>query len=591
MKKLYLTFWVILIAKFLSANNAPVLKDDTLAICKNSFINILSPLSNDSDPNGDSIFIAQIIYSPTHGVYSFNASQLIYTPDTNFIGTDKFYIKVCDNGSPAFCNYEFVVLKIDSCLPTIINAPPVAVADTLIACRNSKTELPVLLNDYDTDADSFYIKRLVEGPFNGAGIVDSGKLYYDANIGYLGNDSARYVICDVHGTQSACDTAWVYFTVDYCNGQTNQAPSAQIDIVLGFEDLFTLPFNPLTNDTDPDGDNLTWNPLGIGPFNGTVSQLGNSWIYRPNANFNGIDIMPYRVCDDGVPQKCSFSVVLFYITPANDAPVAKNDSFTTNEDTPVALPVLNNDIDVDNDPLKIKIVSNPTNGTLNLVNNQLTYTPNSDFNGTDNFYYQACDSFKCSQALVKITILPINDAPVAVDDSITFMDGQNSVSILPLVNDNDIDGDKLSISNVSNGLLVNVQMDTSNGQSQLIITRNNNDVCGDDYISYTISDGIANSTALIHVVVPCPMELPTGFSPDGDGKNDLLAFPNAMPFKPLQLKVFNRWGYPVYESEDYQNDWDGKAQDLKQPVPDGSYWYILHTNSGKDFIKYLVIQR
>ena len=101
----------------------------------------------------------------------------------------------------------------------------------------------------------------------------------------------------------------------------------------------------------------------------------------------------------------------------NTAPVADDDSFTFDEDTPTVLDVLDGDTDADGDSLSIVNFSAPANGSLSLVDGILTYTPNADFNGTDSFTYQASDGTDTSNvATVSLTINPVNDRPVAGDD-------------------------------------------------------------------------------------------------------------------------------------------------------------------------------
>jgi gliding motility-associated-like protein len=85
--------------------------------------------------------------------------------------------------------------------------------------------------------------------------------------------------------------------------------------------------------------------------------------------------------------------------------------------------------------------------------------------------------------------------------------------------------------------------------------------------------------------------LPQGFSPDGDGLNDRLVFIGLEYFSPAILKVFNRYGALVYESNDYLNDWNGNFIDTDKAVPDGTYFYVLQLKDKRKFNQYLVIQR
>ncbi|MFZ5927342.1 MAG: tandem-95 repeat protein [Acidobacteriota bacterium] len=101
---------------------------------------------------------------------------------------------------------------------------------------------------------------------------------------------------------------------------------------------------------------------------------------------------------------------------ANTPPVANNDSYSTNEDTPLSVTapgVLSNDTDADSNALTAVLVSGPSNGTTTLnPNGSFTYTPNANFSGTDSFTYKAFDGTANSNtATVTITVNPVNDAP------------------------------------------------------------------------------------------------------------------------------------------------------------------------------------
>ena len=105
----------------------------------------------------------------------------------------------------------------------------------------------------------------------------------------------------------------------------------------------------------------------------------------------------------------------------NNAPVAVDDADTTLEDTGITVNVLANDSDPDGDTIQVGSVTDGANGTV--VDNgdgTVTYTPDANFNGTDSFTYRAYDGADYSDpATVTITVKPVNDAPVAVNDAAT----------------------------------------------------------------------------------------------------------------------------------------------------------------------------
>jgi len=137
----------------------------------------------------------------------------------------------------------------------------------------------------------------------------------------------------------------------------------------------------------------------------------------------------------------------------NNAPVAVDDNYSTNQDTQlnVAAPgVLLNDSDNDNDPLTAVLVSGVSNGSLTLnADGSFSYTPNSGYTGADSFIYKASDgSTQSADATVNITVNAVggNNAPVANDDSYSMDQGTSLNVNAPgvLGNDTDADGDTLT---------------------------------------------------------------------------------------------------------------------------------------------------
>jgi hypothetical protein len=147
----------------------------------------------------------------------------------------------------------------------------------------------------------------------------------------------------------------------------------------------------------------------------TLDTAGN-FTYTPDANFNGTDTLTYALCD--VDGDCDTATLVITVTPVDDLPVAVNDADTTNEDTPLSGSVRGNDTLSGDGGNLISVVDPPNHGTLTLdTAGNFTYTPAANFNGLDSFIYQLCDvDNDCDTALVVITVTPVDDFPVAVND-------------------------------------------------------------------------------------------------------------------------------------------------------------------------------
>ena len=176
-----------------------------------------------------------------------------------------------------------------------------------------------------------------------------------------------------------------------------------------------------------------------------------SFVYTPATNYNGPDSFTYRA-NDAVTNS-GLATVNITVTPANDAPVAVNDSYTTAEDTALNVPasgVLTNDTDVEGNPLTALLATGPAHGTLTFnANGSFTYTPTNSYHGPDSFTYRANDGTSNSGiATVSITVTPLTDPPVAVNDAATTPE-DTAVTIPVLLNDSDVDGDTLTITSLS----------------------------------------------------------------------------------------------------------------------------------------------
>ncbi len=164
---------------------------------------------------------------------------------------------------------------------------------------------------------------------------------------------------------------------------------------------------------DPNSDPLTY--AYTAPAHGTLSGTAPGLTYTPAADYNGPDSFTYTANDGTVDS--SVATVTINVTPVNDAPVASDDGYGTDEDTLLTVDapgVLGNDSDVDSSTLTAIKVSDPAHGTLTLnADGSFTYTPAADYNGPDSFTYKANDGAVDSNvATVTITVAPVNDAPV-----------------------------------------------------------------------------------------------------------------------------------------------------------------------------------
>jgi hypothetical protein len=247
--------------------------------------------------------------------------------------------------------------------------------------------------------------------------------------------------------------------------------------------------------SDPNGDTLTyaWDLNNDGSFetSGQSATFSAAALDGPSSY-----TIKVRATDNGN----LIAVDEATVNVQNVAPVTTTDSATTDEDVAVTIAVLSNDSDVAGDPLSISSVTQGGKGTVtNNANGTVTYTPQSNANGSDNFTYTISDGDGgTATATVNITITPVNDAPVAANDTVTTPKN-TSIAIRALDNDFDVDGDTLTVISFTQSGHGTVQYSVKNRNFRYTPARG---FKGADTFTYTISDGHGGAaTATVTITV------------------------------------------------------------------------------------------
>src|SRR5207248_3487710 len=178
----------------------------------------------------------------------------------------------------------------------------------------------------------------------------------------------------------------------------------------------------------------------------------------------------------------------------NSAPVANAQSVTTNEDNPKAITLTGSD--PDGDALTYTITSNLSHGTLSGTAPNVTYTPGTNYNGSDSFTFKVNDGqVDSADAIVSITVSAVNDAPVANSQSV--ITNEDTAKAITLTG-SDPEGDALTFSitaGPSHGAL--------NGTAPNVTYTPGANYNGSDTFNFKVNDGTTDSgetTVLITVV-------------------------------------------------------------------------------------------
>ncbi|EKO3827793.1 tandem-95 repeat protein, partial [Vibrio harveyi] len=500
-------------------NDAPVAVNDTVSTDEDTAVTI-DVLANDSDPENDTLTITAASVPTEQGTVAIVDGKLVFTPAENFNGNATISYTVSDG---QLTDDATVAVTVNP-----VNDAPVAVNDTVATDEDTAVTIDVLANDSDPENDTLTITAASVPAEQGTVTIVDGKLVFTPAENFNGDATISYTISDGQLT----DDATVAVTVN----PVNDAPVAVNDTVATDEDT-AVTIDVLANDSDPENDTLTITAASVPAEQGTVTIVDGKLVFTPAENFNGDATISYTISDGQLTDDATVAVT---VNPVNDAPVAVNDTVSTDEDTAVTIDVLANDSDPENDTLTITAASVPAEqGTVTIVDGKLEFTPAENFNGDATISYTISDGQLTEDATVAVTVNPVNDAPVAVDDTVTT-DEDTAVTIDMLANDSDPENDTLTITAAS---VPAEQGTVTIVDGKLVFTPAEN-FNGDATISYTISDGQLTDDATVAVTVNPVNDAPVAVNDavstdedtavtidvlanDSDPENDQLTITNA----------------------------------------------------------------
>ncbi|HBG49568.1 MAG TPA: hypothetical protein DDW90_08735 [Cyanobacteria bacterium UBA9971] len=242
-------------------------------------------------------------------------------------------------------------------------------------------------------------------------------------------------------------------------------------------------------------------------------QNNDSLIIRNKTNSDIITIQDWFKGSSQKVENLQFADGTSIIINPDQIPIRQ----TINEDNPLVMDVLK-DVGYQ---LNIADISGAEHGTISLdQNNNLIYTPNANYNGTDSFSYTMSDgNGGTATKTINLTINPVNDAPVATV-VLGTVDEDNSLILDILAGASDVDGNTLNISEFTQAENGIVSLNTDN---KLVYTPSAN-YNGNDAFTYTISDGNGGfDTKTINLIINSVNDAPVyADTIQGTTSNDVL---------------------------------------------------------------------
>lgn len=474
----------------------PVAVDDNVVTNKNVPA-LITVLVNDSSPSGILIpSSVSIVTGPTTtGTAVVNAANgtITYTPFPGFSGNDTFTYTVKDNAVPQQTSAPATVTVFVNDLATL----PLAINDAVATAPSTTVTISVLDNDlaFGATLDPASVAGFVSAltPTTSGTLVTgvTGTVDFIPAPGFSGTASFTYRVNDSVPLTSNLATVIII---------VSSPPVTAPDGAVLLEDTAAI-IDLTANDTDPDGDmQPSTATVSSGPAHGTVTNLGTGTVvYTPALNFNGVDSFTYTVKDlpGGVSLATTVSVT---VTPVNDPPAAGGLNIIMFEDNLQSITLAGTDPDL-GDVLTYTITSSLLNGALTGIAPNLTYTPNLNFNGPAFFTYTVSDGvFTSAPASVAITVTPVNDPPITVNDTVNTAFNL-PVTINVLANDIDVDGTIASSTIIAtqpaNGTV------TVNALAGVVTYTPSLNFSGVNTFTYTVADnlGVRSLTATVTVNV------------------------------------------------------------------------------------------
>lgn len=396
-------------------------------------------LANDLPQDGLTI---TAVNNALHGEVQLDQvnNQIVFTPAANFSGLARFDYMVTNSqgvNATATVNIE------------VINHDPIANPEQLETVRNTPlliANADLLKNDEDADGDNLTVVS-VAASNQGSAILNEDNILFTPEPDFVGQAQFSYTIIDTSGSQA---TTPVTVKVEQLAFDDQLLPTTKnLDITVAVTDL-------LANDKDQ---NLT--VAAVTPITpGTAVQNEGNIVFTPAPNFTGEAQFQYSVTDaTGKTDSASVKVMV-----TNTPPVAADDTVTTIANQVLTIPIadlLTNDHDADPDEtLTLVEVSSADSGEVELLANEIVFTPAEQFTGEANFQYTIVDSSNAqATATVNITVTPspnlppvitlpnsstpllysVPNEPLAIDtaatvrdpDSLNFADGTLEVVISP----------------------------------------------------------------------------------------------------------------------------------------------------------------
>ena len=447
-----------------------------------------------SDLHGADPLTIVTVGDAINGTVSFEGNTITYTHDGSETIAGGFSYTVSDGTNTYDATASVTV--------TPVNDPPVATDDALTVdegeVRTFRTAA-LLDNDSDAEGDALVIVEAGDS-INGRVSLDGTTITFEHDGSETTSGRFSYTVGD--GLETDVATVRVSVT------PVNDPPIATADtLTIDEGEVRTLMSAALLdNDADAEGDGLIVVEVGDA-VNGSVSLDGTTITYEHDGLETTTGRFTYTVSDG---TETDSAVVEIEVFPVNDPPMGISDADRVTEGDVVSLPVstlIKNDVDAENDDLRITSVGEALNGAVWLEGTTVTYRHDGSETTRGGFTYTVSDGIASDGVSVSITVIPSNDPPTGAMDALAIEEG-GSITVPAaslLNNDSDAEGDRLTVTSVTGAI---------NGTARLqgisITYEHDGSETTTGGFTYTLTDGAFTTTADVTVSVSPVNDAPVG---------------------------------------------------------------------------------
>lgn len=415
-------------------NDPPLAAPDT-AVTRSGRAVTIGVLANDRDADGDALVVTSVggLDVVDGSAQIVGGTTIRFEPPATTSNTSvTFDYRIADtSGAESQSTVTVEVIGDGS------NTAPTLADDEISTARNSPVTIPVTANDADAEGDPLTITKVVPAQHGEVAIDGTGTIRFEPDTGFVGTDVFEYEAADGYGGVGSATV-----TVEVVEPPaSNRSPFAVDDRLTALAGT-VVRLEPLTNDGDPDGDQISI--VGTSALANVAITVvdGSSIDVVTDDRTAGLLRFSYTISDPG-GLEATADIELFVEQPSRAEGPRAVDDRAVSASIPVVIDVVANDVDPSGQQLVVDSLTAPTAQSGSATRESPTtvrFVPAAGFFGTSRFSYTVKNAAGLTAtAVVAVEVVPpTGSGPIARDDRAVVFPG-DTITVSPLANDSHSD--------------------------------------------------------------------------------------------------------------------------------------------------------